>query len=342
VSRSTGKKPPLAQAAREFLTAMTFPPTPERGPSSNTVYAAIIQALLWHARYLRAEDNEVTVTPSSQQLADVLHCNTRTVRRLLESVIEQGMVTRVVRNGHLSNTYVIHKHSKLLKKSGSVRAAKDDHPTKGKREDKDVRPDSTDSTEEGGQLGSLGWTTTPSREGKDALFRSNPQETSSGVMPDADFLVSCSAPSTTRDGSDTHANGLPLTNANGAGIVEQKAMLAADIVGTDTTFFCPRCNQENTGLNYQHECAHCTETIDYGLLRPRTEVEGRNHMVSVLEKLMTDDEARYAVYRNLTAAEAQWIKDCGMVFADEMRETEEADKRAELLERCGVSEDEAL
>ena len=82
-----GKLPPLVQAIREFIAEMDFPPVPPKGPSSNTVYASIIQALLGHARRLRAEDNEVTVTPSSQQLADVLHCSTRTVRSLIEAVV---------------------------------------------------------------------------------------------------------------------------------------------------------------------------------------------------------------------------------------------------------------
>ena len=132
---------PLIQAVREFITEMDFPPAPKEGPSSNTVYSAIIQALLGHARHLRASDTEVTVTPSSQQLASVLHCSTRTVRRLIEAVQEHGMVTRIVRNGHISNSYVIHKHSNKLK-----------------REDKDVHPEANNSRSQGGQLPLLGWT----------------------------------------------------------------------------------------------------------------------------------------------------------------------------------------
>ena len=103
----------MAQAVREFVTGMTFPPESEKGGhSSNTLFAGVILALLSHARNLRLGDVEVTVDPALRQIADLLHCSPRTVRRHIEALQGHGMVYRTVRKGHSSNLYTIIKHSR--------------------------------------------------------------------------------------------------------------------------------------------------------------------------------------------------------------------------------------
>ena len=327
------KLKPLPQAIREFISEMDFPPAPARGPSSNTVYSAVIQALMGHARHLRPEDTTVTVTPSSKQLADVLHCATRTVRSHIEALEKHGIVVRQIRNGDLSNVYTIFKHSPKLK-----RVEQDVHPTGGGREEQDVHPPAQEKETQGGKLDGLGWKTTPSREEQELLLRSKPfRNNASGEASDSFLDTNSQTPGPQHvDGE----NGSPTSSSYAPG--EVPALPIEELVGTDTVFFCPRCGGENQSISHQHECRNCLNTIKSGLQRPFTAIEGRNHMVAQLEKLLGDDEARRAFYRDLTPAERQWVKDCEMFYAEEMAECDEADKRQELLDRCGVPEDGAL
>ena len=317
----------MAQAIRTFIAGMDFPSEQDTKPSgsvglklsvpesdntveSNLPYAAVILALLTFAKDLRLDSTEVTVDPSMAQLAEICHCSGRTIRRTLEKLQKHGMVFRTIRRGHSSNVYKI------------VRQVRQDRGDRSPEKDRQDRGDHSESKRD--------WTPTTKR--LDTHYKETGHTSSvSGVKPlgvkpldnTSENVLSCSASGTTHDGSSTHAKGSPEDNSSG------------------DCFYCPRCNEANTVLNDDHTCTQCLRLMEGGLKRPRTPEQGRLHMIQVLTPM--GEGERQALYRSdLTVAEELWIKNCGMIFAEEMKEAEADDKRAELLERCGVSEDEAL
>jgi hypothetical protein len=333
------KLPPMAQAVRAFVVEMEFPPAPESGPSSNPSYAGVILALLNYAKHLRLDATEVRVDPSVKQLADICHSAPRTIQRILEKLEKHGIISRTFRGAQLSAVYTIYKYTVLHEESGKryfSHSRHDKHVTP--RGDKHVTPepsnrgDNYPGSEVTTQPSEV--TTTPSRGDKVVVLRGKASGTNtSGVKPLGDTSENVSSVS-----SSDRLGSAPGTNGNAHG--ETTPISSAQPLD-DESFFCPRCNEENSEPMPDRCCTQCLRPITGGLKAPRTPEQGRIHMINVLEAM--DDAARQKFYEtDLTTAEQDWIMGCGMFFADELKKVDDDQRREDLLERCGVSKDDAL
>ena len=137
---------------------------------------------------------------------------------------------------------------------------------------------------------------------KDVLLRSKPSQE---VNPQGDTSENISSV------SDSLAKSSPRQNAD------------------DGSIFCTRCNERNIELMPDHLCTQCQRLITGRLKAARTEVQGRIHMINLLEPL--DEAERRAVYADLTPMEYVWIMECGMFFAEELAKFESDQTRDELL-----------
>src|SRR2546426_11913221 len=88
------KKAPLAQAIRAFVAAIELPiATTPREHENNFKYSGLILALLQFSSHLTVESATATCTPSLSQLASILHCNEKTIRRQLTEMETLGLLT---------------------------------------------------------------------------------------------------------------------------------------------------------------------------------------------------------------------------------------------------------
>lgn len=98
-------------------------------------------------------------------------------------------------------------------------------------------------------------------------------------------------------------------------------------------FFCWRCNQENSELMPDYLCTQCQNLVTAGLLkRPRTDAEGRAHMIYILDSKLFKPQ-RLEVYQQTTGIERTWILESGTDYAKEYREMEAEDEAQE--QNCG-------
>ena len=100
------KNPPLAKAIRSFVTGMELPPP--NHTDSNYKYAALISAMLQFSGHLKEDSDRAFCTPSQPQLAAYMHCDERTIRRILKELVDIGKIV-VHQRQHNSNQYVIFK-----------------------------------------------------------------------------------------------------------------------------------------------------------------------------------------------------------------------------------------
>src|SRR5579872_7572221 len=101
------KKPPMAAAIRDFVTAMKFPATKPDSPD-NANLAAFVVTMLQFAPGVTEGCTTVSTSPSVPQVAAVLHCSGRTVKRRLKALRELGLVTPRER-GHFSTLWTFHQ-----------------------------------------------------------------------------------------------------------------------------------------------------------------------------------------------------------------------------------------
>jgi hypothetical protein len=100
------KKPPMAKAIREFVSAMQFPPA--KNSDANYKSAGLILAMLQHGKGLWDGSAIATCSPSYAQLTDILHCSVPTIKRQMGKLIRLGLVVPQ-RRGHASNQFTIHQ-----------------------------------------------------------------------------------------------------------------------------------------------------------------------------------------------------------------------------------------
>jgi len=100
------KNPPLAKAIRSFVTGMELPPP--NHTDSNYKYAALISAMLQFSGHLKEDSDRAFCTPSQPQLAAYMHCDERTIRRILKELVDIGKIV-VHQRQHNSNQYIIFK-----------------------------------------------------------------------------------------------------------------------------------------------------------------------------------------------------------------------------------------
>src|SRR5271154_6949788 len=98
------KKPPMAKAIREFVTAMQFPPTLLHGLRTEQDYAGLIIAMLQFANGVPEGSTTATCSPSIPQVAALLHCSPSTVKRLLKDLRDAGLMIPTPR-GRVSTIY---------------------------------------------------------------------------------------------------------------------------------------------------------------------------------------------------------------------------------------------
>jgi hypothetical protein len=103
-------KKPMAAAIRTFVAGMKFPPAPEHGPSPNKELVGIVVTMLLFAHGIIEDSNEVCVDPALSQVAEMLHCSERSIKRGLKSLRDMGLLTQKER-GHLSTAYTFHQTS---------------------------------------------------------------------------------------------------------------------------------------------------------------------------------------------------------------------------------------
>lgn len=106
-------KPPMAQAAREFLAAMEFPPAPEHGPNPNIPVAGLVSVMLTFANGIEDGTDTVTCSPSQEQIAKQMHCSKKSVSRLLKELTELGLMKTQSR-GSTSLMYTLFKTRQQL------------------------------------------------------------------------------------------------------------------------------------------------------------------------------------------------------------------------------------
>src|SRR6266550_1265537 len=103
------KKAPLAQAIREFVTAIEFPPC---DGDQNFKYSGLILALLQFSGHLTIESKSATCTPSLSTIASLMHCNEKTVRRQITSLEKLGLITSR-RRLRKPNVYTVWKEPQI-------------------------------------------------------------------------------------------------------------------------------------------------------------------------------------------------------------------------------------
>lgn len=106
---TTKKLPPMTKAVRAFVAAMQFPEPPEHGSNPNVELSAFAAVMLLFAHGLKDDSVMATCDPSHEQLADILHCSSSTVKRLVRKLRDLGLLTSLQRGDGLSSRYTLHK-----------------------------------------------------------------------------------------------------------------------------------------------------------------------------------------------------------------------------------------
>jgi hypothetical protein len=120
IKDSAHKLPPMAATIRAIMPKMQYPPFRKETKDSkgkrkqdgvtgdNLAYAAIIQAMLHHAKGIQADATKITVSPAVQQIADVCQVSIRTIQRYLSELKEYGTVTVRNKGSQISSDFTIH------------------------------------------------------------------------------------------------------------------------------------------------------------------------------------------------------------------------------------------
>lgn len=101
------KKPPMAAAIRAFVAGMKFPTTKSES-QTNSILATFTVAMLQFALGMTEGCTAASVSPAISQVAEVIHCSDRTVKRRLKALRELGLLT-VRERGHFSTEYTFHQ-----------------------------------------------------------------------------------------------------------------------------------------------------------------------------------------------------------------------------------------
>lgn len=119
-TQTTTKLPPMAATIRAIMPKLQYPPFRKETKDSkgkrnqdgcsgdNLAYAAIIQAMLHHAKGIRPDATEITVAPAVQQVAVVCQVNKRTIQRYLAELKEYGTITVRNKGSQISSDFTIH------------------------------------------------------------------------------------------------------------------------------------------------------------------------------------------------------------------------------------------
>ena len=96
------RRPPMAQAIRQFVAGMDKP------AKHRSEIAGTVLAMLQFSSGLATDAATATISPALSQLAEILWCSTPTVQRKLRRLREAGLLTQKGR-GHASTLYTIHQ-----------------------------------------------------------------------------------------------------------------------------------------------------------------------------------------------------------------------------------------
>jgi hypothetical protein len=100
---------PMAAAIRAFVAGMNFPPAPEHGPSPNKELAALVVTMLQFAKDIPDHSDVICVDPALSQVAEVLHCSARSIKRGLRTLREMKLLTERER-GRISTAYTFYQN----------------------------------------------------------------------------------------------------------------------------------------------------------------------------------------------------------------------------------------
>jgi hypothetical protein len=110
----------MAATIRAIMPKLQYPPFRKETKDSkgkrnqdgcsgdNLAYTAIIQAMLHHAKGIRPDATEITVSPAVKQIADVCQVSIRTVQRYLSELKEHGTITARNKGSKVSSDFTIH------------------------------------------------------------------------------------------------------------------------------------------------------------------------------------------------------------------------------------------
>src|SRR5579862_6260994 len=98
------KKPPQAQAIRDFLRRIELPPA--NHTDTNFKFIGLLSIMLLSANDFPKDATEVACSPALAQLAGILHCNSKTIYREIELLCKLGIVAKR-RRGQLSSEFTI-------------------------------------------------------------------------------------------------------------------------------------------------------------------------------------------------------------------------------------------
>lgn len=98
----------MAAAIRAFVTGMKFPTTKSES-QTNSNLATFTVAMLQFALGMTEGCTTASVSPAITQVAEVIHCSDRTVKRRLKALRELGLLT-VRERGRFSTEYTFHQN----------------------------------------------------------------------------------------------------------------------------------------------------------------------------------------------------------------------------------------
>jgi DNA-binding transcriptional MocR family regulator len=102
-------RPPLTRSLQKFLCGIQLPPAPKKGPNPNKDYALLLNALAWHASGVTENAESITCSPSMRQVAEIMHCSTRTVQRSMHELQSLGFIRIRRRGNHLANIFTVYQ-----------------------------------------------------------------------------------------------------------------------------------------------------------------------------------------------------------------------------------------
>jgi hypothetical protein len=112
------KLPPMMKAARDFITAMEFPPLKKHADGTMKL-AAVTFAAITCCNNIEADASVVTGSFALQQVADILHVSTKAVQRQLDKLREFGTLTSA-RRGTLSSLYTFYRSPKVREEAETL------------------------------------------------------------------------------------------------------------------------------------------------------------------------------------------------------------------------------
>jgi len=123
------RKTPLTRPLQKFLAGIQLPPIPKRCRHNPNMYRSLLlNAMAWHAPTIVENSGSITCAPSLKQLAQLMHCSTRTVQRIIDEVRAMGFISIKRRGNHLANIFTIYQTPHLSDTTVSVHS----EPNKGR------------------------------------------------------------------------------------------------------------------------------------------------------------------------------------------------------------------